>query len=82
MLISATSSDPLWLLSDQGTSKCLTTMPFTMSTRRQWLSESKDANDLHLLVDNEFADVYLGNFCLHQNDTSTPLDTYDHTDES
>jgi hypothetical protein len=57
MLISTTSSDPLWLLSDQGTSKCLVTMPFTVSTRRQWLSESKDANDPHLLVDNEFADV-------------------------
>jgi len=57
MLISTTSSDPLWLLSDQATSKCSATMPFTVSARRQWLSEPKDANDLHLLVDDGIADV-------------------------
>lgn len=57
ILISTTSSDPLWLLSDQATSKCLATMPFAMSTRRQLLPESKDANDLHFLLDNEFADI-------------------------
>jgi WD40 repeat protein/pimeloyl-ACP methyl ester carboxylesterase len=53
MIISTNSSDHLWLLSEQETSTCLATIPCTVSTQRQWLSQSKDEPGLHLLVDSE-----------------------------
>jgi WD40 repeat protein/pimeloyl-ACP methyl ester carboxylesterase len=53
MLISTNSSDYLWLLSGQATSTCLDTIPCPISTQRQWLSQSEDGSDLHLLVEND-----------------------------
>jgi WD40 repeat protein/pimeloyl-ACP methyl ester carboxylesterase len=62
LLISTNSSDRLWLLSDQGTSTCIATMPCIGPAQRQWLAHSKDGKDLYLLVDDELQTYSWENF--------------------